>query len=100
MAMFDFFTILVKKELVRGNFLEALNYYHQNIMQPIAKLARIYFEPTKKGFNLKHIKRDLPSDLVKSIEDLYAVSSLNDIQIKLNKAIEFMHIMEKSNRIC
>lgn len=77
---------LLRKELCRGNFLEALHYYHEGLLRPLVELLRIRHQPTKQGFYLKHISRDLPGDVVALLEDLHAVSSLEEISMKSERA--------------
>lgn len=72
----------LRKELARRNFLEALNYYHNDILKPLIEVLRIRHQPTKQEFHLKHIYRDLPEDIISIMEDLYAVKCLEDIEAK------------------
>lgn len=92
---YKFFSIWVIKEIKRGNYLEAFNYYHTYILNPLVELCRIKNQPTKKDYRLKHIKRDLPIDLVEELENLYKISSLKEIEQKTKEAILFFKkIME------
>lgn len=77
---------LLRKELRRGSFLQALHCYHEGLLKPLVELLRIRHQPTKQGFYLKHIDRDLPNDIVALLEDLYVISSLEDICTKSQKA--------------
>lgn len=88
-ATFEFFSVWVEKGIVRGNFLEALSYYHEYILSPLVEYLRIIHEPTKKSYRLKHIRRDLPCDVVEKLEYLYKVSSLDDIWTKTKEAIKW-----------
>ena len=86
---FEFFSVWVKKEINRDNFLEALSYYHEYILSPLTEYLRIIYQPAKKDFNLKHIKSDLPPDIVAKLEYLYKISSLKEIEEKTQEAISF-----------
>lgn len=81
---------LLRKELRRGNYLEALHYYHESILKPLVELLRIRHQPTKQGFYLKHAARDLPKDVVARLERLFSVSSLADIEGKSDEAYEML----------
>jgi len=83
---FLFFQAWVGKGIKRGDFLEALKYYHSFVLDPLVELLRIRHEPTKRDFGLKHIKRDLPKRLVERVEDLYKIGSAKDILLKTAKA--------------
>lgn len=71
----------ISKEIARGNFLEALNYYHE-ALKLLVEILRMKHQPTKRDFHLKHISRDLPEDVVSRLTNLYAVTSTGDINEK------------------
>jgi len=100
---FLFFQAWVKKGVNRDNFLEALKYYHSFILDPLVELLRLRYEPTKREFGLKHIERDLPKDILHTIEDLYKVNSTSEISTKSQKAnelfFEVLKEVEKENII-
>ena len=82
LVTFPFFLIWVTKGIRRDNYLEALSYYQNLVLKPLVELCRICYCPTKKDFYLKHIQRDLPNDLVRTLTDLHRVTTLADIQDK------------------
>lgn len=86
---FEFFAIWIQKEINRNNYLEALNYYNEYILNPLVEYLRILYEPTKKDYELKHIKRDLPIDVVKKLECYYKISSIDEIGEKASEAVVF-----------
>ncbi len=73
----------VKKEIVRGQFMDALHNYQFWLVEPIIELARIKYAPLKISYGLKHGSRDLPKDVVKDIESLYTIASLEDLSNKI-----------------
>lgn len=77
----------VSKEIKRGNYLEALDCYH-GMLGYLVELLRIEHQPTKRDYCLKHIRRDLPAEIVAKLEHLFAVSSLEDIEAKCKEADE------------
>jgi len=83
---FLFFQTWINKSIKRDNFLEALNYYHEKVLQPLVEILRIKYEPTKKNFYLKHIVYDIPQKELKLLEDLYRINSTRDIKEKSKKA--------------
>jgi len=93
---FLFFQAWVMKGVRRNNFLEALSYYHSFVLAPLVELLRIYYEPTKREFGLKHVERDLPRSGLKSLEDLYKVNSTVDISVKTKAANQlFLKMLKK-----
>ena len=81
-----FFQAWVKKGTERKNFLEALGYYHSFVLRPLVEILRIKYEPTKRVFYLKHIKRDLPEEAILQLEDFYKVNSVEEITKKTRRA--------------
>jgi predicted nucleotidyltransferase len=98
---FLFFQAWVMKGVNRGNFLEALSYYHSFILKPLVEILRVRHEPTKREFGLKHIERDVPKDVLETLESLYKVSSTEEIATKTQKANELffdvLKTIEKEN---
>lgn len=72
--------VLVEKELRRGHRLEALAYYHEEVLTVLVELLRMRFCPGKQGYGMKHISRDLPEPVVRRVESLYARTQLSELQ--------------------
>lgn len=83
---FLFFQVWVKKSIQRNNFLGALGYYHDKVLKPLVELLRLKHEPSKKDFYLKDIVADLPLEQLKELEDLYKITSIEDIKMNMEKA--------------
>jgi hypothetical protein len=86
--IFLFFQAWVKKYVNRENFLEALGSYHEKILQPLVEILRIKHQSTKNDFYLKDISKDIPKKLLSDLEDLYKITSIEDIKTKSQKAKE------------
>lgn len=82
----------VKKEITRGQFMDALHNYQFWLVEPIIELARIKYAPYKVTYGLKHGSRDLPKDTVAEIESLYIIKSLEDLS---NKIVEVNTMIRK-----
>lgn len=76
---FALFQRWVEKCLKRRDFLEALAAYHRYTLEPLVFVLRLRHAPFKTDYMLKHSGRDLPVAVVKRLENLYAVASLEDI---------------------
>ncbi len=79
---FELRQVWVEKAVARGHFLEALHRYHVYVLEPLIELLRLRYVPSKGDYHLKDIAHDLPDDMVKTLEDLYRVTSLEDIEVK------------------
>jgi predicted nucleotidyltransferase len=81
----------VRKGIMRGDYLEALDYYQGQMLKSLVEILRIKHQPRKHEYDLKHIRRDLPKQIVASLEDLFVVSSVADIESKSSQAEELFH---------
>ncbi len=71
--------VWVEKNLRRGLFLEALGAYHAYSLRPLVELLRIIYAPHKRDFGFKDVDRDLPRDVVETLEPLHKVASLDEL---------------------
>lgn len=78
--------VLVLKEVERGRLLEALAYYHEEVLGPLTRLLRLRFSPSKHDYGLKHSYADLPEEVAAELEALYAVVTLADLPAALERA--------------
>lgn len=81
----------VQKHINRNHYLGSIDAYISSVLEPMIELMRIYYDPTKKDFGLKHIEGDLPSEEVKNLEKLSKYSSVEDIAELLPKAAELFY---------
>lgn len=80
----------VIKEIQRKQFMDALHNYQFWLVEPIIELIRIKHSPLKITYGLKHGSRDLPKDAVAAIESLHTISSLEDLNNKINEVKELL----------
>lgn len=78
--------VLVLKEVHRGRLLEALRYYHHEVLEPLTQLLRLRYCPAKYDYGLKHLYADLPREVTAALENLYAVVTLADLPAALERA--------------
>lgn len=78
--------VLVIKEVERGRLLEALRYYHHDVLEPLTQLLRLRYCPVKYDYGLKHSYADLPRGVTTELEQLYAVVTLADLPAALGRA--------------
>ena len=80
--------VLVLKEVGRGHLLEALGYYHTEVLEPLTELLRLRYCPAKRGYGLKHLYADLPGEVTEGLETLYGVVTLADLPGAVERADE------------
>ena len=81
--------VLVEKELRRGQRLEALAYYHAEVLDPLVRLLRLRSCPDKRDYGLKHISVDLPADL-RELEALYALTRPEELREGVRRVNEWL----------
>ena len=97
-SSFLFFQVWVEKEINRKHFLQSLAAYQKYILIPLVELIRLKYTPTKSGYHLSGISKDnIPQPIVKQLEDLYKISSIEDIKKKMKKANKLFEEVRKKN---
>ncbi len=77
--------ISVEKEIIRGQFMDAMHNYEFWLITPVIELARIKHSPLKTSYGLKHGSRDLPEETTDEIQSLYTIKSLDDFRNKIEE---------------
>jgi hypothetical protein len=72
----------IEKYIRRGEFLEAFGYYHKWLLQPLIEALRMRYTPLHPDYYIVHISRHLPGDVRKTLEALFQVSSLEELERK------------------
>lgn len=80
----------VIKMIERGSFVDAFHFYYKFILLPLSELLRIKYAPKKQLF-LKYISKDLPIDVAQELEQLYQITSLQDLSCKVQRAKKLLH---------
>ncbi len=79
------FTIIdIKKQIKRGNSIDALAIYN-GFMNRFIMLLNIKYRPSKFDFGLRYTYRDLPENEVGFLESVMFVENLDDLQKKFSK---------------
>jgi hypothetical protein len=76
---FKIMKIDVEKELERGDYLGALNFYI-SLARIFTEIQRLEYSPTKHDFGLKHASRDLPLGIAEIIRTVYKFSTIDDLK--------------------
>jgi len=86
---FDMFNSFVQKEISRGNFLEALDYYYSLTLASLVEILRIIHNPFHYNFRMRYIYYELPPTTIKKLENLYSIKNIKELQKKYEKATEW-----------
>ncbi len=85
----------VTKYIKRNQYLECYMEYEKQILRPLVTIARIIYTPEIYDYELCHISRHLPKDIVEKLESLYKVSSFEDIENNIIIALDMLKHFEE-----
>lgn len=87
--LFHIYQFLVKKELNRGNHIEAAAFFNRFSVTPLLELIRIKHNPIRYNFNTRYVYYDLPKDIVERLEKFYFLKDAEDIEKKHVEVVEW-----------
>lgn len=85
------YRIWVLKALRRGHWLEAMSYYHECILEPLARVLRLRYTPEKFEYSFKHFDQDLPEDVIRQLKTLTQIDSGERLESNLNQAVQWLN---------
>lgn len=77
--------VSVEKEIIRGNFMDAMHNYEFWLVAPVIEIIRTKLSPRKTSFGLKHGSRHLPKETQDEIQSLYTIKNLEDFTNKIKE---------------
>lgn len=86
--VFEFFLYQTEKEIMRGNYIDALAYYFDLTLKPLIRMLRVKHNPVHYNFELRYLYDEFPADVVKEIEALLSITDIEDLKRKLVMAEE------------
>lgn len=89
--MFNIYQFLVKKELNRENYIEALEFYRNFSLNPLVELLRIKHKPYRYNFKARYIYYDLPKPIVSRLHDFYYIKDGFDLYRKHRALVEWFN---------
>ena len=96
--VFDLFQVFVKKEIERGNPIEAIGYYLGATLRPLLEILRIHHNPVHYNFHTRYVYYELPESVTAVIEPLFYPADLDDLAEKHEAAVElFFETLEKTD---
>ena len=82
----ELFAPFVEKEILRGNKLEALEFYRALVIQSLVGALRMRYGPRHYDFRMRYVYRELPPDVVRRLEGLAFVKDPEDLAAKYREA--------------
>ena len=87
----ELFGPFVQKEIYRGNWLEALEFYRGLVLQSLVEALRMRYGPRHYDFRMRYVYRELPQDVVRRLERLAFVKDPDDLAKKYTEAVAWFH---------
>ena len=78
--------VFVRKAILRGQHVEAVNAFWACTLKPLAELLRMRYCPVRWDFGMRYLDRDLPPAVYEQVRDLALVADLPDLERKLARA--------------
>ena len=78
--------VFVRKAILRGQHVEAVNAFWAATLKPLADLLRMRYCPVRWDFGVRYLDRDLPPAVYAQVRDLAFVKDLGDLEVKLATA--------------
>ena len=78
--------VFVRKAILRGQHVEAVNAFWACTLKPLAELLRMRYCPVRWDFGVRYLDRDLPPAVYDQVRDLALVRDLGDLEAKLARA--------------
>jgi len=98
-ARFDVFNSFVQKEINRGNYLEAMDFYRVLTLGSLVDALRMKYSPLHHDFRTHHIHYDIPSEEIEKLKRLFFVMDEKDLQEKYREGTKWFHkIVSEINR--
>ena len=83
----ELFGPFVQKEILRGNLLEALEFYRGVVLQALVEGLRMRHGPIHYDFCMRYVYRELPPDVVRRLEHLAFVKDAEDLAANYGEAL-------------
>ncbi len=88
---FDIFEMIFEKNMNRGLYIEALDFYYFIAIPSLILALRLIHSPFHYAFRSKYIHYDLPLDDVKRLESLFFVKDREDLNAKYKVLKEWFY---------
>lgn len=85
-ARFRMFNNFVEKEIKRGNYLEAIDLYHNLTLSTLIEGLRIKYNPIHYDFKMRYVHYELSPEMLARLEKLYFVGTPSELEEKYREA--------------
>jgi len=86
-ARMDLFACFVRKEMNRGNWIEAVDLYRQLVLDSLVEALRMRYGPIHYNFRTRYVYSELPPAILRRLEPLFFVRGPEDLRRKVPVAL-------------
>ena len=87
----ELFGPFVPKEIHRGNWLEALDFYRGIVLQSLVEAISMHYVPFHYDFRMRYVYRELPSEVLRRLEHLSFVKDPDELAAKSEEPLAWFH---------
>ncbi len=87
----ELFGPFVQKEILRGHWLEALEFYRSLVLQALVEAVRMRYGPMHYDFRMRYVYQELPPEVVRRLEGLAFVKDPDDLASKYGQALAWFN---------
>jgi len=93
------FNSFVQKEINRGNYLEAIDFYRVLTLGSLVEALRMTYSPLHHDFRIRYIHYEIPLEEIEKLKRLFFVKDEKDLQEKHHEGTKWFHeIMSEINQ--
>jgi hypothetical protein len=90
-ARFDMFNSFVQKEINRGNYLEAMDFYRVLTLASLVDALRMKHSPLHHDFRIRYVHYEIPLEEIEKLKRLFFVKDEKDLQEKYYEGTKWFH---------
>lgn len=87
---YQLFRHLPDKELRRGRPVDAVNFYHQLVLNSLMRILRMRYTPFQYDWGSRYLQHQLPPEVYARLEPLYLVADAADLRRKYRQCREWI----------
>lgn len=88
---FDMFNNFVQKEVNRGNYLEAIDFYRVLTLGSLVEALRMRYNPLHYNFGIRYVHYEIPLEEIEKLKRLFFVKDEKDLQEKYREGTKWFH---------
>ena len=84
---YPIFTTEVKKQILRGNRIDAMLEYQSFILRKLSALLNLKYRPAKFDFGIRYGDREYPPEVAEKVTGLFYAGTFEELSVKFEEAL-------------